>query len=183
MTQRDFSLGPEIPDDGSRSPVLAHILARKPRGVAVEFGVGRGDSARMIAKQMTLIGFDSALGLPEDWRPEYPRWSFSHPLPDIDNATMIKGWFNETLPAFDFDSQGYIGLVHFDADLYSSTRDALRIIGPYLRPGTYCVFDEWTGYDGAENHEQRAWREFVDRTDIDWTVVGHFREIWGIRIT
>lgn len=183
MTGRDFSLGPEIPDDGSRSPVLGHILALEPPGVAVEFGVGRGDSAALIAKQMHLVGFDSTQGLPTDWRPEYPRFSFAYPMPKIDNTTMIQGWFEETLPRFDFAALGRIGLVHFDADLYSSTAIALTHIGPYLRSGTYCVFDEWTGYPGCEDHEQRAWREFTDRTGVDWTVIGHDKEIWGIRIT
>lgn len=182
MTQ-DYGRGPAIPDDGSRSPVLSHILARRPKGVAVEFGVGAGDSARLIAKQMPLIGFDSAQGLPEDWRPQYPRGSFAFPLPDIDNTTMVEGWFENTLPRFDFAAQGFIGLVHFDADLYSSTAIALAYIEPYLHSGCYVVFDEFFGYATAKDHEQRAWRQFVKRTGITWTVVGHFREIWGIRIT
>lgn len=179
----DYDWGPAIPDDGSRSPVLSHILALQPHGVAIEFGVGAGTSARMIAKQMPLIGFDSAQGLPEDWRPQYRRGSLAFPMPNINNATMVQGWFVDTVPRFDFAAQGYIGLVHFDADLYSSTAMALEYIGPYLRPGCYVVFDEFLGYPGAQDHEQRAWREFADRTGIAWTVVGHFREIWGIKIT
>jgi hypothetical protein len=179
---QDYSLGPEIPDDGSRSPLLSHILALKPSGTAVEFGVGAGDSARLIAKEMPLVGFDSAQGLPENWRPKYPRGSLAFPMPDIDNATMVEGWFEDTLPRFDFAAQGYIGLVHFDADLYSSTDMALKCIGPYLRPGCYVVFDEWMGYLGCEDHEQRAWREFAARSGIGWTVVGHRGETWGIRI-
>jgi predicted O-methyltransferase YrrM len=181
MTQ-EFDPGPEIPDDGSRSPVLSHILALKPSGTAVEFGVGRGDSARMIAAQMPLVGFDSGEGLPEDWRPEYPRGSLAFRTPFIENATMVRGWFEDTLPKFDFAAQGYIGLVHFDADLYSSTAMALRCIGPYLRSGAYCVFDEFWDYPGHEDHEQRAWREHAERTGIAWTVIGHCGETWGIRI-
>lgn len=132
---------------------------------------------------MPLIGFDSARGLPENWRPDYPKGSLAFPLPSIDNTTMVRGWFERTLPEFDFAELGYIGLVHFDADLYSSTAIALSCIGPYLQSGTYCVFDEWAGYPGCEDHEQRAWREFADRTGVDWTVVGHCNEVWGIRIT
>jgi hypothetical protein len=180
---RDYNRGPAIPDDGSRSPVLSHILALQPSGVAIEFGVGAGDSARLIAKQMSLVGFDSAEGLPEDWRPRYPRGSLAFPMPDIDNATMVEGWFENTLPQFDFAAQGFIGLVHFDADLYSSTAIALKCIGPYLRSGCYVVFDEFWDYPGAEDHEQRAWREFTERTAVDWTVVGYFGETWGIRLT
>lgn len=181
---QDFDPGPKIPDDGSRSAVLSHILALKPSGAAVEFGVGRGDSARMIAKQMPLVGFDSGEGLPEDWRPEYPKGSLAFRTPPIENLTLVRGWFDDTLPKFNFDDLGYIGLVHFDADLYSSTKTALEHIGPYLRSGTYVVFDEMFGYPGAEDHEQRAWREFAELTKIGWTVIGnsHFGETWGIRI-
>jgi len=121
---------------------------------------------------MPVIGFDSFAGLPEDWRTEFPKGSFAHPKPDIDNATIVEGWFADTLPAFDFSGLD-IGLVHFDADLHSSTATALEYIGPHIGNGTIVVFDEFHSFDGAEDHEQRAWTEWTANAGIDYTPIGH----------
>jgi len=178
---QDYSLGPEI---GPLEPwhVLRHVLDLAPSGVAVEFGVGEGKSTRVIAERMPVFGFDSGEGLPEEWRSGYPKGSLAWDIPQIPNTTVTKGWFDDTLPGYDFAALGHIGLVHFDADLYSSTRTALKYIGPFLQPGTYCVFDEYHGYIGDTDHEQRAWREFAEDTKIGWTVVGHGDQQWAIRI-
>jgi hypothetical protein len=181
--EQDYGLGPAIVDTGKLYCALRHVVDMQPSGTAVEFGVGSGTSTRVMAEHMPVVGFDSGKGLPEPWRPEFPKYSLAYGIPVVENATIVEGWFADTLPGFDFDSLGYIGLVHFDADLYSSTSTALKYVGPYLRPGCYCVFDEWHGYVGAEHHEQRAWREFADDTGIGWTVVGHHEQKWVIRIT
>ena len=183
VTPRDYDLGPAIVDTGQPYWPLRHVVDLKPAGTAVEFGVGSGTSTAIMAAHMPVVGFGSKLGLPEDWRPEFPKGSFAYDVPRVENATIIEGWFADTLPSFDFEALGYIGLVHMDADIYSSTATALKYIGPHLRVGTYIVWDEWFGYDGAERHEQLAWREFADRTGIGWTVVGHGEEQWVIRLT
>jgi len=183
---QEYSLGPVILDDGAPYAALRHALALRPAGAAVEFGVGSGTSTRLIANQMPVVGFDSGEGLPEDWRPEFPKGSLAYGIPTVNNATVVEGWFDDTLPGYGFAALGHIGLVHFDADLYSSTATALKHIGPHLRPGCYLVFDEWHGYGPDEvvsQHEQRAWREFADETSIGWTVVGASTEQWVIRIT
>lgn len=182
---QDYGLGPAIPDYDGPYPALWHVIGTQPKGWAVEFGVGTGDSTRVIAEYMPVTGFDSGLGLPEDWRPEFPQHSLAFGIPQVENATIVEGWFHETLPGFDFAELGHIGLVHFDADLYSSTATALKYVGPHLQVGTYCVFDEWYGYGpAAEQHEQRAWKEFADATGIGWEVIGHGpTEQWVIRIT
>lgn len=182
-SMQDYSLGPEIVNTGKDYYALRHAVDMQPSGTAIEFGVGRGMSTHVMAEHMPVVGFDSGKGLPEDWRPEYPKRSLAFGIPKVENATVVEGWFADTLPGFDFDSLGYIGLVHMDADLYSSTATALKYVGPYLRPGCYVVFDEWHGYPGAEGHEQRAWQEFAEDTGIGWTVVGHGIQQWVIRIT
>ena len=70
----------------------------------------------------------------------------------VPNAQIVVGLFADTLPAFDFSAIGPIGLVHLDADLYSSTKIALEHVGPFLRPGCYMVFDEFHSYKGCEQH-------------------------------
>ena len=179
---QDYDLGTRIADIGPY-PAIRQVVDMQPAGTAVEFGVGSGTSTAIIAEQMPVVGFDSGQGLPEDWRPEFPRGSFAYGIPDVPKAKIVEGWFADTLPGFDFEALGYIGLVHFDADLYSSTATALKYVGPHLRPGCYVVFDEWHGYNGCESNEQRAWREFADDTGIGWTVVGHGVEQWIIRIS
>lgn len=179
--RQDYSLGPRITDDGQPYPMLRYVVP-KLVGSAVEFGVGSGTSTRIIADHMPVVGFDSGQGLPEDWRPEFPKHSLAYGIPEVDNAVIVEGWFEDTLPGADFGGLGFIGLVHLDADLYSSTATALKYVGPYLRLGAVVVFDEWHGYPTAEQHEQRAWREFADDTGISWTVIGHGREEWAIQI-
>lgn len=179
---RSYDLGPAYVT-GEHYALLRHVVSLRPRGIALEFGVGRGESTRIIADELPVIGFDSFLGLPEDWRPGYPQGSFSQDgwAPEVDNARFVIGQFDDTLLGY-FTGDEQVGLVHVDCDLYSSTKTVLDHVGPLLRPGTYVVFDEWHGYRGAQRYEQRAWVEYADSTDVQWTVVGHGHQQWGIRI-
>jgi hypothetical protein len=178
-----YELGPEIEGD-EHYALLRHVVELKPHGVALEFGVGSGQSTRIIAEGMPVIGFDSFEGLPEDWRPGFPKGMFAEPgPPDIPGAVFVPGLFENTLPDFLANMVSRpVGLVHIDCDLYSSTRTVLFRAGYLMLTGTYVVFDEWHGYEGAERYEQRAWREFAAATGITWTVVGHTFQQWGIRI-
>lgn len=177
----DYSLGQRFPTENRE--LLRHAL-RHASGHAVEFGVGDGLSLNIIAEHMPVTGFDAFRGLPEDWRPGYPKGVFAtNPPPVGPNANLVIGWFADTLPVFDFAALAPIALVHFDADLYSSTKTALEHIGPHLQAGTVVVFDEFHGYPGAEQHEERAWREFTEGVDIGWAVLGSSDESWAIQIT
>lgn len=177
----DYTLGARLGDD--RLAVLRHVLNLNPYGTALEFGVGAGHSLRVIAATMPVIGFDSFQGLPEHWREGFPAGTFAQDhQPVIQNAQIVAGLFTETLPNFHWPNS--IGLVHLDADLYSSTKTVLEHVGPHLKSGCYVVFDEWHGYPGADGaHEQLAWREFADATGIGWTVIGHGPEQWALRLT
>lgn len=178
---RDYSLGQRFPTENRE--LLRHALGHAS-GHAVELGVGDGLSLAIIAERMPVTGFDGFCGLPEDWRPGYPKGTFATNPPPVGlNSRLVVGWFADTLPGFDFAALAPIGLVHFDADLYSSTKTALDHIGPHLQAGTVVVFDEFHGYPGAELHEERAWREFADATDVDWHVLGCSDESWAIQIT
>lgn len=184
MTDRDYGLGPEISGDRASFPLLRHVIDHlKPEGTAVEFGVADGTSLGMIAAHMPAVGFDSFQGLPEQWC-EFPAGSRACEAPTVDNAQIVTGYFADTLPSFDFSALGTIGLVHFDADLYSSTKTALEYVGPYLESGTICVFDEWhRAHPETDSHEPRAWREYLDtRPKLGWTVIGHDTEAWAIRL-
>lgn len=159
-----------------------------PDDCAVEFGVGHAHTLRMIAAVLPVIGFDSFMGLPEDWRPTHMRGHFGDAAvpANVTGATIVPGWFEHTVPDYDWPTG--IRLVHLDADLYSSTIQALYSIGPALhsknRP--VLVFDEFFGYDDDFNGnmpgEQQAFWEWADEFDITFDVIGHGREQWAIRL-
>lgn len=160
-------------------------LPRLPGGVALEFGVGTGTSMRQILAEGGAYGFDSFKGLPEDWRPGFSAGAFACEPPHDLLHRLVIGLFEDTLPEFFRAPMPSIpiSLVHIDCDLYSSTRTVLKHVMPHVQPGCYIVFDEWHGYEGCEQHEQRAWREYADtHPDLRWEVIGHSFQQWGIRI-
>lgn len=178
----DYSLGPYV--YSGHYALLHQVLVRtgwRSRSIALEFGVGGGDSTRLIAEHMPVIGFDSFDGLPEDWREGFPAGMFAQDrIPDVPNATFVVGLFEDTLPKFAPPCRARVDLVHIDCDLYSSTKTVLEHIRPYLHFGCLVVFDEWHGYEGCEQYEQRAWREMSE--GLTWEVVGHSNQQWAVRI-
>ena len=190
----NFDLGPDLREhrkEGEHEDyaVLRHVLSLfsvddVAVGYALEFGVATGTTLAMIAKHLPVIGFDSFEGLPEDWRDDFKAGAFKgvRPSGPIPNATIVEGQFIDTVPEYQWPSP--ILLVHIDCDLYSSTKtalDALAHSGVGLG-GTYFVFDEFFGYDGAEQHEQRAFSEFIADTGYEYEVIGHGREQWAVKI-
>ena len=125
----------------------------------LEFGVYSGRSmSRMIElfrhSDARFVGFDSFEGLPEDWAQagtvkERGFFSTHGRMPAISDprVSFKKGWFQNTLPSFlaahNFKNAGPI-LVHYDADLYSSTLFVLCMLWP-VTTGYYFIFDEFMG--------------------------------------
>lgn len=192
-----FEFGPDLrglQDTPEDFAVLVHVLdliktemdlhwyADKPH--ALEFGVATGTTLGLIADIMPVTGFDSFEGLPEDWRTGFPKGKFADKYPATvpDTATLVKGWFKDTVPGYDWPEN--VALVHIDCDLYSSTMTVLdqMYVSEVVKPGCFIVFDEFFGYPGAEHHEQRAFEEFLTMTEFDYEVIGHGREQWAIRL-
>jgi len=191
-TRHDYSWGEYV--YAGHYALLHHVLENhlSRRGVALEFGVGKGESTSLIAEYLPVIGFDSFEGLPEDWLEGFPKGTFwQHTIPKINNCRLEVGLFEDTVPRFCQRAEGLlsVALLHIDCDLYSSTKTVLDNMMPMIRRqaphrwhGLLIVFDEWHGYEGCEDHEQRAWREFAEENDITWTAIGHSFQQWGIRI-
>jgi Macrocin-O-methyltransferase (TylF) len=143
-------------------------------GMALEFGVWTGRTLRMIAEHrggQEVYGFDSFKGLPEDWRPNIPAGTFSlgdGQPPEVPGAELVIGWFEDTLPGFLAEHNGPVAFLHVDADLYSSTKLVLEHVGPRLVPGSVIIFDEYFNYPGWEEHEHRAWQEYVKTSGIEF---------------
>jgi O-methyltransferase len=118
----------------------------------LEFGVYRGESILHVAARnphpkARFWGFDSFEGLPVDWNESNPKGTFNVggqlPATGDPRVQFIKGWFDQTLPAFlsDYAPQGQLW-IHIDADLYSSAMPVLALLKPYIRSGTVLMFDE-----------------------------------------
>jgi len=141
-------------------------------------------------------GFDSFQGLPGSDE-KHARWQpgdcssnhSSHPLLDVGElvtsdvplrlfevcaleAPMLHvGPFEDTLPAAFPAAHPQVALVHFDCDLYESTRDALAAIAPVLQDGAMLLFDDWFHYRGHPGKgESRAFSEFL-ATHPEWRAV------------
>jgi len=117
----------------------------------LEFGVYGGWSFERILRQFRnresrFYGFDSFEGLPEEWG-EMKVGHFSTdgetPQPDDKRAKFIKGWFQNTVPGFLKEEKiGGVPLIHFDADLYSSTLFLMTTLWHYI-PDYWFIFDEF----------------------------------------
>lgn len=144
------------------NPQLKHIL---------EFGVYKGKTIKQLRKTLSddwiIYGFDSFIGLPEDWEgTDQVKHSFSREgmIPDIPRVKFMKGWFTETIPVYLQESQP-IALLHIDCDLYSSTKTVLESLNHLIVPSTVIVFDEWyynhLNIPQNRQHEQKAFYEWA----------------------
>lgn len=164
--------------------LLIHALGlADPRlNTWVELGVANGASlrliasfARMLGRAPVLHGFDSFEGLPEDFTRGVPKGSFATNLPTFgeSNITIHSGLFQDTLPKFSNSLTEQIGFIHFDADLYSSTKTAFESLRPHLGLGTVMLFDELWNCPGVEQHEHRALIEFSQEAAVKFRYVGY----------
>ncbi len=158
-------------------------------GVLTEFGVFRGGTIRKIAKRMPdrkIHGFDSFEGLPEGWfGHNLAKGTFSTGgrLPKVpDNVTLHKGWFEDSIPPWLEENPEPVAFIHNDSDLYSSTVTIFELLKPRMQPGTIILFDEFFNYPGWKVHEVKAWLEFAEKYQIDYTYIGYARQQAALRI-
>ena len=175
-----------------REEILDIAMDWMPRhGLICEFGVFEGQTISYIAKHVpdrNVFGFDSFKGLPETWRGPFKRSVFSTGgrLPSVPaNVTLIKGWFDATLPTFAAGHDGPAALLHVDCDLYSSTKCIFTHLGDRVVPGSVIVFDEYFDYPGWQEHEFRAFAEFVAQAGLSYEYLAYNRlhEQVAVRIT
>jgi predicted O-methyltransferase YrrM len=164
----------------------------------LEFGTGGGRSILFIKeeldkqeKKFEVFGFDSNIGLPEDWvsdsgevvAPKERLW-ISEEIAEAcmaayekNNITFFEGWFKDTIPMYKKQAKN-IALLHIDCDIYSSTMEVLNNLNEFIVPGTIIIFDEWFyNYNKKyHDHEQKAFYEWVENKnrefkflDIDMT--------------
>lgn len=170
IVQSAAALLPRLATDcrlfGLSAALLTHALgeARIP-GLVLEFGVRRGTSLRVLAAQagQEVHGFDSFIGLPEDWgATQAGVLTTGGALPEAGAAARLHaGWFEDTLPQFLAAHPGPVRFVNIDSDVYSSARTVLTALAERIRPGTVLVFDEFIGNRTWAEDEFRAFAEFA----------------------
>lgn len=164
-----------------RGDLLEYALSgARPDGLVLEFGVAGGASLRFLASiaRGTVYGFDSFQGLPETWQSGFEAGTFARSDMPKDlpaNAELVVGLFAETLPRFRERHAGAVRFAHIDCDLYSSTKTVLDALGDRFGPGTVLVFDEYLNYPGWQEHEHRAFTEFIEATGQRFEYLGWTR--------
>ena len=143
----------------------------------MEFGVYQGETINLIASLVegVVYGFDSFEGLPEGWFHGRPAGHFSTQgrLPEVRaNVTLIKGWFEDTLPPFLHENICPAKFIHIDSDIYSSAKTVLSNLRPRIIKGTVIVFDEFLIYPGWQQQEFKAFHEFIDQTGMSYKYLG-----------
>jgi hypothetical protein len=180
---------PKLKMSPSRYALMDHSLEAvgSTKGLYCEFGVAGGDSINYIAGRITgtIHGFDSFEGLPETWRPNYEKGTFSVVvLPHVrENVLLYKGWFDKSLPVWTKKNPGPIAFMHMDADLYSSTKCVFDLVADRIVPGTVIQFDEYFNYPGWQQGEFKAFKEFVEWHHVDFEYLGYSDQQVAVRIT
>tara|TARA_R100000388_G_scaffold47466_1_gene35844 strand:+ start:1482 stop:2210 length:729 start_codon:yes stop_codon:yes gene_type:complete len=156
---------------------LKHV---KNDGLWAEFGVYQGVSCKYLSEikynlfpgsKERLQGFDSFEGLPEQWHNQGTgkgKFNVGGNIPKIANVDFHKGWFKDTIPKFLKNTNKPFAFIHVDCDIYSSTVDILNNLKNRIVPGTVILFDELIGYDAWDQHEYKAFMEFVEENNVEF---------------
>jgi len=157
--------------------LVRYALSRVSKdGLYLEFGVGRGKSMRWIAPavQGTVHGFDSFEGIQEHWNGN-PIGAFAQKkIPRVPaNVEFHIGYFDATLPGFLEKHAGPIAFLHVDCDLYSSTVTIFDALGERLQPDAIILFDEYYNFHRWQQHEFRAFQEFVQRSGVRYEYIAY----------
>lgn len=156
---------------------LKYVLDKvNPNGLMLEFGVYNGTTINIISStfcENQIWGFDSFEGLPEDWITTDKEiiWSKGHfaveSLPNVNsNVTLVKGWFDKTLPEWINKNRDRVSFLHIDCDLYSSTSTVLTLLNDYIVKDTIISFDELYHFGNPKKYSK--WHEGEFKALTEW---------------
>jgi hypothetical protein len=172
-----------------------HDLARLAErdglpGAFVECGVWKGGCAAVMAWVARQAGsgrstwlFDSFEGLPEPTEEDGARaWEyvagcaapqeaaeellFARLKIDPRSVHVVKGWFQDTLPACKSEI-GPIAILRVDGDFYESTRCCLEHLYEQTVQGGYVIIDDYGYWAGC----RKATDEFLESIDVELRVI------------
>jgi hypothetical protein len=176
--------------DSQRELIDYALGAVTSDGYHLEFGVFTGGTIRFIARRIsprTIHGFDSFKGLPEAWSGfNLGRGAFDLKgrLPRVPkNVRLHRGYFEESVPAWLRDNPGQVAFIHLDCDLYSSTKVVLNLMASRMPSRTVILFDEYFNYANWEQHQFKAFQEFVQEHDVKYVYLGYARQQVAVQIT
>lgn len=162
---------------------LRFLMVNNIKGDYAEFGVFKGSTfitsyhLAQLEKQkdMKFYAFDSFEGLPKPEKTDtdfiWKEGDYCCSLKDfkknlkkggvnMNKVICIKGKFKESLKK----QHNYrkLSFIFIDCDYYSSAKEVLNYIKPYLQEGTLILFDDWYCFKASkEQGEQRAFNEFL----------------------
>jgi hypothetical protein len=99
-----------------------------------------------------------------------------------DNVRLHPGWFERSIPAWLEANQGPVAFIHVDCDLYTSTRTIFMLLAERIVPGTVILFDEYFNYPNWEQHDFKAFQEFVTDRTVKYRYLGFSRQQVAMRI-
>lgn len=147
---------------------------RHLKGPIVECGVWRGGMsggmAQLLGEKRKYYLFDSFEGLPdvqdvdgeaaiawqnnkdsEDYldncRAEMSFAQNCMAMSPAKDVSIVKGWFSESLPEYDFADE--ISILRLDGDWYESTMDCLVHLYPKVEEGGVVIIDDYYVWDGC----------------------------------
>ena len=92
------------------------------------------------------------------------------------NVTLIKGFFEETLPRFAAEHRhDKVALLHVDCDLYSATKTIFDQLGDLLQPGCIIIFDEYFNYPDWQDGEYKAFAEYAASEGRSFEYIAYVR--------
>ncbi len=182
---------------------LTYLYAKKMvdeniEGDFVECGIAAGNNlGAMCMAGRHGYGFDSFEGIP--WvgefddqqpgmsaipkhRPGISSGISSHPKEvaienfsnwGIENYTLIKGWFCDTLPNQDFVKT--ISVLRLDGDMYESTMTSLVNLYPLLSKGGILIIDDW-GLNGCRKAVMDYFKEALPEEIYYFHGVKYFKK-------
>jgi len=161
--------------DWSNEPILKYAVnCVKTNGLFLEFGVYEGTSINFIANKIsqTIHGFDSFYGLPKDWygtSMDKDYFNLNGKMPNVrKNVKLHKGQFKDTIPKFKKDTNENIAFMNIDCDIYESTKEIFDLIGDRIQKGTIIYFDEYLNHIYWQEHEYKAFMEFVKKNNVEF---------------
>jgi hypothetical protein len=156
-------------------------------GHYLEFGVYKGGTIRFIGKQLgagkIVHGFDSFRGLQEAWSGDRSNFDLHGKVPNVPaNVKLHSGFFADTLPVWLAENPGPAAFIHIDSDLYEPARCIFEHLEDRIAPDTIIVFDEYFNYPNWQEHEFRAFQEFVNRCHVEYEYLAYARFQVAVKI-
>lgn len=147
--------------------------------------------------QMKFHAFDSFEGLPnlkadDLYSNDFQQGQWACDLPSfldrvkragvpLSRVRTVKGFFSDTcsIEASKGLQPRKAAIVWLDADLYSSSRDALQFVSLIIQDGTIVIFDDWFSFKGnPRKGVQKAFYEWRQSLEGLYTLTEYQRDSW-----